>query len=266
MAEVENSHLIDHIGLSRNKNLHIHTNILYNSTDPNNFTPYPSFTIHTIQPPPKEDYSSSSSSRLNISNSDSSSSQTPPQQGFQTVLASPLPLISSTFSTPTSGSQIHKPIASKPSPKRAHPNNSTHGIPSTQISLPSGNPFITISDKHNNFKPLTKEFLPNSFSSVSFPTLHFSTPLSPTYTINRPHYSLSPFIPIENDTVFVPCTTTNNNVPTKKKKSQGYCECCNTEFETLKTHLESKEHRGFAEKDRNYSKIDSIIIGLPLKI
>ncbi|GAM17040.1 hypothetical protein SAMD00019534_002150 [Acytostelium subglobosum LB1] len=230
---------------------------------------------------------------------------------------------------PTVVPHIHKPIPSKPSQKRhCTPISTPSPMPISSLpSLPQpairSFPYITISDKLNAFKPITKEFPPTTYTNTSFPSLHFASPSTPTYSITRPHYSLSPFIPIEKEPVYIPspCTTTNtaasaaaasttninhhnhnhiavhpnvnnnlchavskqleqhktvianaNNINTnnntlqkKKKKSQGYCECCNTEFESLKAHLESKEHRSFAEKDKNYAKIDSVIMSLSLK-
>ena len=38
-----------------------------------------------------------------------------------------------------------------------------------------------------------------------------------------------------------------------------FCECCQCYYTDLNSHLESKEHRSFAQNDKNYEAIDKLI-------
>ncbi|NXX63660.1 DBF4A protein, partial [Scopus umbretta] len=44
----------------------------------------------------------------------------------------------------------------------------------------------------------------------------------------------------------------------KDKKKRGYCECCGKKYEDLQTHLESEQHRNFAQS-KQYQVVDDII-------
>ncbi|NXU20407.1 DBF4A protein, partial [Pardalotus punctatus] len=46
--------------------------------------------------------------------------------------------------------------------------------------------------------------------------------------------------------------------PQKDKKKRGYCECCGKKYEDLQTHLESEQHRNFAQSTQ-YKVVDDII-------
>ncbi|XP_065484184.1 protein DBF4 homolog A isoform X2 [Caloenas nicobarica] len=47
-------------------------------------------------------------------------------------------------------------------------------------------------------------------------------------------------------------------LPQKDKKKRGYCECCGKKYEDLQTHLESEQHRNFAQSTQ-YQVVDDII-------
>ncbi|NXK22411.1 DBF4A protein, partial [Arenaria interpres] len=47
-------------------------------------------------------------------------------------------------------------------------------------------------------------------------------------------------------------------LPQKDKKKRGYCECCGKKYEDLQTHLESEQHRNFAQSTQ-YRVVDDII-------
>ncbi|NWT41464.1 DBF4A protein, partial [Chroicocephalus maculipennis] len=47
-------------------------------------------------------------------------------------------------------------------------------------------------------------------------------------------------------------------LPQKDKKKRGYCECCGKKYEDLQTHLESEQHRNFAQSTQ-YQIVDDII-------
>ncbi|XP_061202070.1 protein DBF4 homolog A isoform X2 [Neopsephotus bourkii] len=47
-------------------------------------------------------------------------------------------------------------------------------------------------------------------------------------------------------------------LPQKDKKRRGYCECCGKKYEDLQTHLESEQHRNFAQSTQ-YQVVDDII-------
>ena len=48
-----------------------------------------------------------------------------------------------------------------------------------------------------------------------------------------------------------------------RKQERGeirkFCECCQCYYTDLNSHLESKEHRSFAQNDKNYEAIDKLI-------
>ncbi|XP_053914083.1 protein DBF4 homolog A isoform X2 [Cuculus canorus] len=47
-------------------------------------------------------------------------------------------------------------------------------------------------------------------------------------------------------------------LPQKDKKKRGYCECCGKKYEDLQAHLESEQHRNFAQST-HYQVVDDII-------
>ncbi|XP_066484605.1 protein DBF4 homolog A isoform X2 [Tiliqua scincoides] len=51
-------------------------------------------------------------------------------------------------------------------------------------------------------------------------------------------------------------------VPAKHKKRKGYCECCLKKYDDLQAHLESEQHRNFAQSS-HYQVVDDIISQFP---
>ena len=45
----------------------------------------------------------------------------------------------------------------------------------------------------------------------------------------------------------------------ESRKIRKFCECCQCYYTDLNSHLESKEHRSFAQNDKNYEAIDKLI-------
>ncbi|XP_027728913.1 protein DBF4 homolog B [Vombatus ursinus] len=108
-------------------------------------------------------------------------------------------------------------------------------------------PFLKIEDSSRKFQPFYHQF-------KCFPELNFLGPknTSPFETLRTSFHKhkakdpegdeLSPQSPA--------CT-----VPRRKK---GYCECCQEDFEELRVHLQSDQHRGFAVEASNYTAVDQI--------
>ena len=53
------------------------------------------------------------------------------------------------------------------------------------------------------------------------------------------------------------------NRPISRNSGEGrkvkFCECCNTTYTDLTTHLSSRQHQNFATDDNNYARIDAFI-------
>lgn len=91
-------------------------------------------------------------------------------------------------------------------------------------------PFIKVEDHSRKYKPLVKEF-------DAWPTFDFDS--SPECEV-------------------VKCKHLKKH---QKKNTERvrFCECCQCHFINLDDHLESKQHRSFAENDKNYESIDKLI-------
>ncbi|KGL84066.1 Protein DBF4 A [Tinamus guttatus] len=116
------------------------------------------------------------------------------------------------------------------------------------------NPFVKVEDRSRHYRPFYLQ-LPN------FPILNYCVP--------------KPYSPFEADKKH-PCgqkqaqakqrNKTNSEkdcgtpvqLPQKDKKKRGYCECCGKKYEDLQSHLESEQHRSFAQSTQ-YHVVDEII-------
>ncbi|KAM6282331.1 LOW QUALITY PROTEIN: protein DBF4 homolog A [Porphyrio hochstetteri] len=116
------------------------------------------------------------------------------------------------------------------------------------------NPFLKVEDRSHSYRPFYLQ-LP------SFPVLNYCVP--------------RPYSPFEVDKKQVSgqkqtqskqrnkinsdkdCGT-SVQPPQKDKKKRGYCECCGKKYEDLQTHLESEQHRNFAQS-MQYKVVDDII-------
>lgn len=91
-------------------------------------------------------------------------------------------------------------------------------------------PFIKIEDRSGKYRPLFKEF-------DTWPTFDFDSSSE--------------------------CEQGESNhlkkYKTKNKERVKFCECCQCHFKNLDDHLESKEHRSFAENNKNYEALDKLI-------
>lgn len=45
----------------------------------------------------------------------------------------------------------------------------------------------------------------------------------------------------------------------KQQEIERFCECCQSHYTNLNCHLEFKEHRSFAENDKNYEAVNKLI-------
>ncbi|XP_009273960.2 PREDICTED: LOW QUALITY PROTEIN: protein DBF4 homolog A [Aptenodytes forsteri] len=116
------------------------------------------------------------------------------------------------------------------------------------------NPFVKVEDRSHHYRPFYLQ-LP------SFPFLNYCVPkpYSP-FEVDKKHPSGQKQTQskqrnkINSDK---DCGTPVQLLQ-KDKKKRGYCECCGKKYEDLQTHLESEQHRNFAQSTQ-YQVVDDII-------
>ncbi|XP_014808425.1 PREDICTED: protein DBF4 homolog A [Calidris pugnax] len=116
------------------------------------------------------------------------------------------------------------------------------------------NPFVKVEDRSRRYRPFYLQ-LP------SFPALNYCVPkpYSP-FEVDKKHPSG------QRQTQSKQRNKINSDkdcgtpvqLPQKDKKKKGYCECCGKKYEDLQTHLESEQHRNFAQSTQ-YQVVDDII-------
>ncbi|KAM6376122.1 protein DBF4 homolog A isoform 2-T2 [Alca torda] len=116
------------------------------------------------------------------------------------------------------------------------------------------NPFVKVEDRSRHYRPFYLQ-LP------SFPVLNYCVPkpYSP-FEVDKKHP------PGQKPTQYKQRNKINSDkdcgipvqLPQKDKKKRGYCECCGKKYEDLQTHLESEQHRNFAQSTQ-YQVVDDII-------
>lgn len=93
-------------------------------------------------------------------------------------------------------------------------------------------PYILIEDSKARFQPIYKEYA-NEIPSINLESPILCCPFSNARRSNKPKKK--------------------NNV------KSGYCEICYMRYEDYAVHVESKDHREYAEDDYNYREIDIFI-------
>ncbi|KFQ44217.1 PREDICTED: protein DBF4 homolog A [Nestor notabilis] len=116
------------------------------------------------------------------------------------------------------------------------------------------NPFVKVEDRSCLYRPFYLQ-LP------IFPVLNYCVPkpYSP-FEVDKKHPSG------QKQTQSKQRTKINSDkdcgtpvqLPQKDKKRRGYCECCGKKYEDLQIHLESEQHRNFAQSTQ-YQVVDDII-------
>uniref|UniRef100_A0A8D0EK57 Protein DBF4 homolog A n=1 Tax=Strix occidentalis caurina TaxID=311401 RepID=A0A8D0EK57_STROC len=93
----------------------------------------------------------------------------------------------------------------------------------------------------------------------SFPVLNYCVPkpCSP-FEVDKKHHSGQKQTQSKNKINSDKDCETPIQLPQKDKKKRGYCECCGKKYEDLQTHLESEQHRNFAQSTQ-YQVVDDII-------
>ena len=92
-------------------------------------------------------------------------------------------------------------------------------------------PFIKVEDHSRRHSPTFKEF-------DSWPSIDFD---SPTVWKGGNRRQLE------------------NSVKQERGAIRKFCECCQCYYTDLNSHLESKEHKAFAQNDKNYEAVDKLI-------
>ncbi|XP_074756328.1 protein DBF4 homolog A isoform X2 [Athene noctua] len=115
-------------------------------------------------------------------------------------------------------------------------------------------PFVKVEDQSRNYRPFYLQ-LP------SFPVLNYCVPkpCSP-FEVDKKHPSGQKQTQSKqrNKINSDKDCETPVQLPQKDKKKRGYCECCGKKYEDLQTHLESEQHRNFAQSTQ-YQVVDDII-------
>ncbi|XP_020853428.1 protein DBF4 homolog B [Phascolarctos cinereus] len=108
-------------------------------------------------------------------------------------------------------------------------------------------PFLKIEDSSRKFQPFYHQF-------KCFPELNFLGPknTSPFETVRTSFHKHKAKDP-EGDEL-----SPQSPACTVPKRKKGYCECCQKDFEELRVHLQSDQHRGFAVEASNYAAVDQI--------
>ncbi|XP_064300744.1 protein DBF4 homolog A isoform X1 [Phalacrocorax carbo] len=116
------------------------------------------------------------------------------------------------------------------------------------------NPFVKVEDRSRQYRPFYLQ-LP------SFPVLNYCVPkpyspfeVDKKYPSGQKQAQSKQRNKINSDK---DCGTPVQ-LPQKDKKKRGYCECCGKKYEDLETHLESEQHRTFAQSTE-YQVVDDII-------
>lgn len=105
--------------------------------------------------------------------------------------------------------------------EHAHPNETSAQGPRA--------PFIKVEDHSGQYRPIFKEF------------------------------DVWPTIDIDSPTVWKGGNSRHLKNSGKQGEIERFCECCQCHYTNLNSHLESKEHKSFAENDKNYEAIDKLI-------
>ncbi|NXC46575.1 DBF4A protein, partial [Penelope pileata] len=116
------------------------------------------------------------------------------------------------------------------------------------------NPFVKVEDRSRFYRPFYLQ-LP------SFPVLNYCVPkpyspfeVDKKYPSGQKQTQSKQRNKINSDKDY----GTPVQLPQKDKKRRGYCECCGKKYEDLQTHLESEQHRNFAQSAQ-YQVVDDII-------
>ncbi|XP_017559954.1 uncharacterized protein dbf4b [Pygocentrus nattereri] len=127
--------------------------------------------------------------------------------------------------------------------------------------------FLKVEDSSRKYRPLHAQ-------SLSFPTLRYTGRFSPfeppapprpekrkdgELSKNKLRKSEEPIS--SSDQPFAPLPQTPS--PKRpRKKSLGYCECCQISYKDQDEHLHSDLHRRFVEDITNYAVVDQLVAGL----
>ncbi|KAJ7322291.1 hypothetical protein JRQ81_018578 [Phrynocephalus forsythii] len=119
------------------------------------------------------------------------------------------------------------------------------------------NPFLKVEDRKCHYRPFYLQ-LP------SFPVINYSNP-RPYSPFEVEKKNLNGQKQIHNKQRNLLNTDKEKaplQVPTKRKKRKGYCECCLKKYDDLQAHVESEQHQTFAQSS-HYQVVDDIISKVP---
>uniref|UniRef100_W5N0E7 DBF4-type domain-containing protein n=1 Tax=Lepisosteus oculatus TaxID=7918 RepID=W5N0E7_LEPOC len=109
-------------------------------------------------------------------------------------------------------------------------------------------PFVKVEDSSRCYRPLYQHF-------VSFPELDFTRP-------DRFSPFVSPLPPGKEEDCEQNRVKNESRALTSmgaRQPQRGFCECCQQTFPGLSEHLQSEQHRLFAQDSSHYSVVDRLI-------
>ncbi|XP_078519717.1 protein DBF4 homolog A [Lissotriton helveticus] len=119
-------------------------------------------------------------------------------------------------------------------------------------------PFVKVEDRSRHYRPFYLQL--SSFPVVNYSVEKTCSPFDVEKKISTTQKQAQATLRNKTNTERESETQALPNFKERKKK--GYCECCLKKYEDLQSHVESEEHRTFAESDQ-YQVVDDVIFKFP---
>lgn len=119
-------------------------------------------------------------------------------------------------------------------------------------------PFVKVEDRSRHYRPFYLQL--SSFPVVNYSVEKTCSPFDVEKKICTTQKQAQATLRNKTNTEQESETQVLPNFKERKKK--GYCECCLKKYEDLQSHVESEEHRTFAESDQ-YQVVDDVIFKFP---
>lgn len=100
------------------------------------------------------------------------------------------------------------------------------------------------------------------YTTFKFPYILIEDAKGKLQPIYKEYTKEIPFLNLESPILCCPFSNARRDDSKPKKKNRlkaGYCEVCYVKYEDYNTHVESNEHREYADDDYNYRQIDIFI-------
>ncbi|XP_014116625.1 PREDICTED: protein DBF4 homolog B [Pseudopodoces humilis] len=115
-------------------------------------------------------------------------------------------------------------------------------------------PFLKVEDQSRQFQPFHHQF--QSFPDLNFLAPKSSSPFEPLKSLSNSCQARAAEGCALHSAGGKSPRSTHVTVPRKRR---GFCECCQETFEELQKHLQSPQHRRFAQDNSQYIPVDHVI-------